>query len=378
MLNKLYKPVKGGGGQVVDLPYDPSTWLDDKIHAPSRNAIRNHIESMGFVGNVTVVDQAYGNDFTGRAGNITKPFYTHVAAMQSMVGGPPGVCITMPGTYTINRGFGFPMKDGIDHYLINAIIEICPGGYSYGSIMIYPSYVKSRIYGKGTFVNMSINTDWSIITPYVACDLEFEGIRFEGPKQLIGEDGGLVQAKRLKFKDCELISTDNIVPAYRGAGNFNATGSSKAEFENCYIKGNLMIGTSSSNLISDPYRLKFNRCHFEGNDLNSNGQTASLTILDYYESDNTFKALLKDCTFRSNYTSLYCGEGYGGVGTEKYLIIDNCRFMNGLGWIVNVNPNMNFKLLSNYSNKASLGYPVNNLMSGVGMIVDTELEVSYE
>lgn len=375
-LNKVYKPTKGSGDPVVDLPYDPATWLGDTIHAPSRNVLRNKIESIGFVGNITVVDKTYGNDFTAVAGNVNKPFYSHAAAMQSMAGGAPGVCITMPGVYVINSAFGFPMKNGIDHYLINATIEISPGGYSYGSIMLYPNYIKSRIYGKGTFINMSSNQDWSLITPYVACDLEFEGIRFEGAKQIIGQDGSLVQPKTLKFKNCELVSTNNVVPSYRSAGNFNATGDTQAIFKDCYIKGNMMIGTSSSNLFSDPYFLKFYRCRFEAISTNTNNINASLTFLDYYASTNAFKALIKDCSFKSDHENIYCLDGYGGIGTNKFLVIDNCRFENGVeGWINNANVNMGFKLLGNWSTNASTGSSVNNILSGPGVTIDSSLEV---
>ena len=373
---KLYNPTKAGGDKIVDLPYDPDTWLGDKIHAPSRNALRNKIESMGFVGNITVVDKVYGNDFTAVAGNINKPFYSHTAAIQSMSSGAPGICITMPGVYTINSAFGLPMKNGIDHYFINATIEISPSGYSYGSIMIYPYYVKSKVYGKGTIKNMSSNQDWSLITPYVGCDLEFEGIRFEGAKHLIGEDGAFRQAKTLKFKNCELISTNNIIPTYRNAGNFNAFGDTQATFEDCYIEGNLMIGTSSFNLFTDPYFLKFYRTRFKAIPTNSNGQTASLTLLDYYARTNEFKVLLKDCSFKSEHENIYCGNGYEGIGTNKMLLVDNCRFENGTGWINNDNANMNFKLIGNWSNNASFGNPVNNLLSSVGILIDPALEVS--
>ncbi|HSZ72480.1 MAG TPA: hypothetical protein VK750_07365 [Cytophagaceae bacterium] len=377
-LNKIktYSPTKGSGNQVVDKPYDPVTWLGDSLHAPSRKAIRNQIESMGFVGNITVVDKAYGNDFTAKAGNVNKPFFTHTAAIQAMSSGAPGVCITMPGIYTVSSAFGFPMKDGIDHYLINATIQISPFGYSYGTIMLYPSYVKSKIYGKGIFLNMSSNQDWSIITPYVACDLEFEGIRFEGAKQLIGEDGSRTQAKTLKFKNCELVSTNNVIPPTRNAGNYNATGDTQAVFEDCYIKGNLMVCTSSANLFTDPYFLKFYRCRFEAISTNANNLNGSLTLLDYYASTNAFKVLLKDCSFKSDHENIHCLDGYGGIGTNKSLIIDNCRFQNGVeGWINNANVNMGFKLINNWSNNPSTGSVVNNLLSGTGITIDPNLEV---
>ena len=378
-LNKLkfYHPVKGSGNQVVDLPYDPNTWLNDGLYAPSRNAIRNQIESMGFVGNITVVDKVYGNDFTARAGNINKPFLTHYAAMQSMSAGTPGLCITMPGTYTITSAFGFPMKNGIDHFLMNATIEICPGGFAYGSIMIYPSYVKSRVYGKGVIKNLSFNRDWSQITPYVACDLDFDGIRFEGAKQSIGQDGALVQAKTLRFKNCELIATNNIIPPYRNAGNFNARADTMASFEDCYIKGNLMICTSSAGLFSDPYFLKYNRCRFEAVDTNENGLNASLTLLDYYADSAPMKVLLKDCCFKSSGENIHCQEGYAGTSTNKFLILDNCRFDNGIqGWISNNNVSMNFKLLNNWSVNPSSDFPITNILSGNGMIIDPNLDVA--
>ena len=374
---KVYRPNKGGGDQVVDLPYNATEWLEDSIHAASRKSIRNQIESMGFVGNITVVDNVYGNDFSAKAGNINKPFFTHIAAMQSMSEGAPGVCITMPGIYTIDSAFGLPLKNGIDHYLINATLQITPFAFAYGSIMIYPSYVKCRLYGKGTIKNMSSNTEWAQITPYASCDLEFEGIRFEGAKQLIGESGAFRQAKTLKFKNCELIATDNIIPHFLNAGNFNAFGDTQAVFEDCYIKGNLMIGSSNFGFFTNTYFLKCYRCRFEAVSSNANGQRASLTILDYYQRAQEFKILLKDCSFKSDHENIYCGEGYQGIGTNKYLIIDNCRFENGAeGWINNDNANMNYKLITNWSTHTSTGNPVNNILSGDGIVIDSNLEVT--
>lgn len=387
LLNKLrlYRPRPSKStaqvnapSEVIEEAYNPTTWPGDTTHAPSRNNVFNVIESLGHVGNVVIVDKTFGNDFTGRVGNINKPFYSHSAAMNSIPSGTPGLCITMPGVYQVNSSFGFPVKNGIDHYLFNATIEVSQGSYSYGSILVYPNYVKCKVYGKGTIKNLSSNLDWALITPYVSCDLEFEGIRFEGPKQIIGNAGGFNQIKKLKFRNCELVSTNNTIPTYLGAGNYS--GYTQTVFENCYIKGGMLVTTSNSGFFPDNYLLKFYRCHFESIDTNSNGQYASISFLDYYSDAQVSKYLFQDCSFKGNHNNLYCADGYGGAGSNKYIIINNCRFVNGVeGWIVNNNANYKFKLTNSWTTNNATGSPVNNLMSGTGMITDLNLEVeNYE
>lgn len=387
LLNKLrlYRPRPSRSTSQVNAPvevieeaYNPTTWPGDTTHAPSRNNVFNVIDSLGHVGNVVIVDKTFGNDFTGRVGNINKPFYSHSAAMNSIPSGTPGLCITMPGVYQVNSSFGFPVKNGIDHYLFNATIEVSPGSYSYGSILVYPNYVKCKVYGKGTIKNLSSNQDWALITPYVSCDLEFEGIRFEGPKQIIGNAGGFNQIKKLKFRNCELVSTNNTIPTYLGAGNYS--GYTQTVFENCYIKGGMLVTTSNSGFFPDNYLLKFYRCHFESIDTNSNGQYASISFLDYYSDSQVSKYLFQDCSFKGNHNNLYCADGYGGAGSNKYIIINNCRFVNGVeGWIVNNNANYQFKLTNSWTTNNATGSLVNNLMLGTGMITDPNLEVeNYE
>ncbi|MFM2394188.1 MAG: hypothetical protein RLZZ546_2170 [Bacteroidota bacterium] len=388
LLNKLRlynpKPSKGATSPNGEIPLEVineeynTSWSGDINHAPSRDDLFNKIESLGYFGNVVIVDKTYGNDYTGRVGNINKPFYSHSVAIGSIPAGSPGLCITMPGVYQVNSSFGFPIKNGIDHYLFNATIEVCSGSYSYGSILVYPNYVKCKIYGKGTIKNLSVNQDWALITPYVSCDLEFEGIRFEGPKQIIGNAGGFNQAKKLKFRNCELVSTNNTIPTYLGAGNF--AGYTQAVFENCYIKGCMLVTTSNSGFFPDNYLLKFYRCHFESIDTNSNGQYASISFLDYYSDAQISKYLFQDCSFTGNHNNLYCADGYGGAGSNKYIIINNCRFVNGVeGWIVNNNPNYKFKLTNSWTTNNASGSPVTNLMSGTGMITDPNLEIeNYE
>jgi len=366
--------------EVIDEAYNNSSWPGDHTHAPSRNNVFNIIESLGYFGKVVIVDKTYGNDFTGKLGNINKPFYSHTAAMNAIPSGTPGLCITMPGVYQVNSSFGFPIKDGIDHLLYNATIEISANAYSYGSIMVYPNYVKCKIYGKGTIKNLSSNQNWALITPYVSCDLIFEGIRFEGAKQIIGEAGSQNQIKKLKFKNCELISTNNTIPTHLSAGNFNLYGDTQAIFEDCFIKGGMLVSTINAGYFPDNYLLKFYRCHFESIDTNANGQYASVSFLDYYANAQVTKYLFQDCSFKGNHNNLYCVNGYGGAGSNKYIIINNCRFVNGVeGWIVNSNPNYQFKLTNSWTVNNATGSPVNNLMSGTGMITDANLEVeNYE
>ncbi len=128
-------PSGGGGGSILNTPYDPNTWLETTDGA-SRLSIRNKIESMGYLGNVAYVDNTYGNDSTGVLGNILKPFATHAVASAYISSGTKGLIVTFPGTYTITSPFGFPMKNNVDHLIFNA--DIVQVNFAYGIIMIYP------------------------------------------------------------------------------------------------------------------------------------------------------------------------------------------------------------------------------------------------
>ncbi len=375
-IGRTYQPIPGGGDQVTDEAFDRNVWDADHKHAPSRSAISRMIDGLSVSNNVVVVDAQIGDDVTGKIGNVNRPFRTHEAALATIASGAPALCITMPGTYNINHSFGFPLKDGVDHCLLGATININMGTSSYGSIMVYPYYVKCRVYGKGTFIEGSVNQDWAQITPYVGCDIVFEGMRFEGNKQLIGNQGGVAgEQKNLYFKNCELVANDNYINPRWGAGTFNATGYCNAVFENCYLKGTFLV--NSQNPQGKDYLLKFRHCKFEANEMNTNGISASLVVLDYYGNTAVSKTLVDHCSFISSHESIFCGNGYGGTGQNKYLIIYNSRFASGPeGWINNSNPGMKFKLIDNWATVAAGGTdPVVNQLTGVGITVDANLEV---
>lgn len=385
-MNRIYQPSPKSGSNPPAIPnmvrddaYDKNAWGNNHVFAPSQSAVSRMVEGLA-TGNIVIVDQQFGNDFTGALGNVNRPYRNHYAAMEAIPAGAPGLCITMPGNYSVNNEFGFPIKDGIDHYLMEATIEMNFGNFSYGIFLIYPDYVKCKIYGKATFKDFSSNVNWALITPYVSCDIEFEGIRFEGAKQIIGQEGSMQQAKKLRFKNCELVSTDSHLPITMGAGNYNAFGDTQAVFEDCFIKGVFIVSSSNAGFFADHYMLKFYRCHFEAIDTNANGHNSNVMFLDYNSSADTAKYLFKDCAFRSNVNNLFCGNGYGGIATNKTIVVDNCRFINGIeGWIVNNNPNYHFKIMNSWSTNVSTGSPVVNLLAGAGIIADANLEIDlYE
>ncbi len=373
-LNKLYEPNPNGRIEVSNEPYG-FTWLGINDLAPSKNVLYNLIENLGYVaGNVTIVDDVKGDDSSGKAGNILRPFKTHQAAIGSMYAITNGVCITMPGNYNIGT-FGLPLKNGIDHYFINA--NFTSTGFSYGLIMVYPSYVKCKLYGKAVFTDASANNSWAQITPYCACDIEFEGISFTGNKQVIGSQGATGGYKFLKFKNCNLTANDNVIPIYQGAWNYNAFSDTFSTFEDCYIKGTMLVSTGNNYTIQNEYILRYERCQFESIDTNINGLKASLVLLDYYGNSDVCKILLDHCRFKGNHENIYTNLGYGSIGTNKYLIGYDNKFMNGNteGWIKNDNQNFNFKLDNNLITFDSIGtYPVANLLTGTGIRIENNLE----
>ncbi|HVD99522.1 MAG TPA: hypothetical protein VNB90_15040 [Cytophagaceae bacterium] len=366
---KLYRPnSSSGGGNIVDQPYDSSIWDADTTQGASRNAIRDKIESMGYnAGNVLYVDGQAGDDTTARRGNILKPYQT--PAMASVNASMNDLIVVFPGNYVLGS-FGLPLKYGVNYYMWNP--TFINTEFSYGLIMTYPYPIKSKIFGKATFTDYSPVGGWAMITPYMDCDLEFEGMTFISNKQLIGQLGSSGLNKILKFKNCKLISNDNDTQYYAGGGF--APGS--ATFEDCYLQGNFLIGNAASCPGYD-FKLKFSRCELVANDTNTNGDTCFLRLVEYYENAELSKVFLDHCVLRSSTHNIEIGEGYGGIGTNKYLIIKDCYFYNsnGSGWIKNEHANAQFKLVNNWSTYAQSGsVSVVNLLPGPGITCDSNLE----
>jgi hypothetical protein len=159
--------------------------------------------------------------------------------------------------------------------------------------------------------------------------------------------------------------------------NYNAFGDTYSQFEDCYIKGTLMVSTPNI-LQYDPYILKFRRCRMESTENNLNGQQSNLMLLEYAANESVSKILLEDCLLSSPNQNIFAGDGYGGTGINKYLVAYGNKFENSkYGWIENQNPGMNFKLLDNYTqHEASGSYPTPNMYNSTpGITVEELLEV---
>lgn len=370
-LNKLrlYRPnTISGGGSIFNDPYDPVLWDGDITKGASRNAIRDKIESMGYnSGKVLYVDDIYGNNSTAKKGNILFPFKT--LDMAAVMSSPSDLIVVFPGVYTLTS-FGLPLRDGVDYYMLNPQFENF--GFSYGLLITFPYPVTCKIFGKATFTDYSPVGGWAMITPYHDCDLEIEGMTFISNKQLIGQLGLIGLNKSLKFKKCKLISNDNDTMFFAGGG----FGVGSAVFEDCYMKGNFLVSNSASHPSLD-FKLRFSRCELVANTTNTNGDTCFLRLVEYYGDSTLSKVFLDHCVLRSSTHNIEMGEGYGGIGTNKYLIVKDCYFYNasGSGWIKNEHANAQFKLVNNWSQYSETGsVPVVNMLTGAGIISDSNLE----
>ncbi len=368
---KLYQPNQytstSGSSFILDNPYDPYGWDGDTLFGPSRNSIRDMVEGLGYnAGKVIYVDITNGNDSSGRKGNVLKPFQSLYTASAYAVSGD--LTVVYPGTYTLGS-LGLPLKDGVDYYMLNPKFENY--GFSYGLLITFPFSVTCKIFGKAAFTDHSPVGGWAMITPYLNCDLEIEGMTFISNKQILGQLGGPGSNKFLKFKNCKLISNDNATLYYSGGGFVGS-----ALFEDCYMKGNFMVGNSGSHPAYD-YKVKFNRCQLEANPTNTNGDTSFLRLVEYYGNAELSKVFIDHCVLKATQHNIEIGEGYGGIGSNKFLIVKDSYFYNasGSGWIKNEHINAGFKLINNWSQYAPSGsVAVNNLLTGAGFIYDSNLE----
>lgn len=374
---KIYQPynARSAGAGIVDEVYGP-TWAADITNGRSAKSIYDKIESMGYLGPIAYVDDTYGDDATADLGNILKPFKTHAGAM-AFIGFPSasykGVIITMPGTYAINNAFGFPLRNNVDHIIINA--DFNHTGFAYGTFMVYPSAVTCKVIGIGNvnFNNQTSNTDWAQITPYVGCNIEVYNVNFTGAKQIVGQQGGFPHDIQFKFKNCRLISTDNIINKTAG-GNF-VQGS--LSFEDCYLKGHFSIQNNSKS-PSVSYKTKFVRCLLESTAVNTNGEVACLGFYDYGIND-AIEHVIDNCKFVcsiGNGQNIDFTVAFAGYGANKRLIIQNSDFINLVagGWILNDHPTGLFYLRNNWSTYNATGaVVVANSLVGAGLTVDANL-----
>ncbi len=370
---RLYRPnttttSAGGGGTISDQAYNASLWNGDVTQGASRNAIRDKIESMGYVsGKVLYVDATYGDDSTAQKGNILKPYQSVYTA--SAYASADDLIVVFPGTYVLNA-LGLPLRNRVNYFMLDATFENY--GFSYGLLIPFPYVVSCKIFGKATFTDYSPTGGWAMITPYMNCDMEIEGMTFISNKQLIGQLGLVGTEKVLKFKNCKLISNNNATLYYSNGGFNVGTGL----FEDCFIKGNFLISNAGTH-PAYTFKAKFSRCEFEANSVNANGETSCLHLYEYYGNAELSKIFLDHCVLRSSTYNIDIGEGYGGIGSNKYFIIKDCYFYNGIGygWLKSEHLNANYKLVNNWSQYAQSGsVPVVNLLTGAGITIDNNLE----
>lgn len=365
-----------GAGLILDTPYNPATWIETDKGA-SRKSIKDKIESMGFLGPVAYVDNLYGNDTSAVLGNLLKPFKTHSAAM-GQIGFPAAnaksLIVTLPGTYSITDTFGFPLRNNVDHLLINC--DLVQTGFAYGILMVYPSAVNCKIVGVGNvnLINNSSNADWASVTPYVSCNLDIQNLNIIGSKQLIGQQGSIPGSDILvKFTNCNLYANDNIINRAGGGGFVRGS----ALFTNCFLKGHLSVYNSEKS-PQVGYKTKFVNCELDASVVNTSGEVSSLGLFDYSGNTDLIYHVLDRCKFSSNVgagQNIDFGEGALGIGANKNLIIQNCDFINlAGGWIVNNHPTALFYLRNNWTkNNATGTTPVINTLTGTGVITDSNL-----
>lgn len=378
ILNKirLYIPYSpSNAGSVIDQAYGDE-WGDDVTDGRTARSIYDKIESMGYVGEVVFVDNLYGDDNTGQPGNILKPFKTHAfaAGMLTSIATGKSAVVTLPGQYSFTNAFGFPLITNIDHIIIDA--NITQNGFSYGTFMPYPNSIGAvKIIGIGNvnFINSSSNADWSIITPYQACDLEFTNINFTGAKQFIGQQGSFPGIDvKLKFTNCNIITTDNVCT--QGGGGGFVRGS--AIFKNCYFKGHMQVYNSEKS-ASLGYKTKWVDCEIEAPTIaTTSGEITALGLFDYSANADVIQHVFERCRFQSGLgEAMEIGEGSAGIGTNKSMIVQNCDFITPVGgWIKNEHNTATFYLRNNWTRyNASGTYPVTNTLTGTGVITDVNL-----
>ncbi|MCU0323049.1 MAG: hypothetical protein MUE72_11570 [Chitinophagaceae bacterium] len=369
-------PINPSNGQEVLNEAYGDSWATDIVRARTAKNVYDKIESMGYIGEVVFVDNLYGDDDTGQPGNILKPYKTHAfaAGMLTSIATGKSAVVTLPGNYNFSNAFGFPLITNIDHIIIDS--NITQTGFAYGTFMSFPSSLGSvKILGIGSvnFISNSSNSDWSMITPYQGCNIEFTNINFQCAKQFIGQQGSIAGINvQLKFSNCRIVSSDNIVNPVVGGGFIQGS----AYFKDCYFKGHLSVYNSTKS-ASQTYKTKWVDCEIEAPDVAvTSGEITALGLFDYASNAETIQHVFDRCKFVSVLgEAIEIGEGFGGIGTNKSLIVQNCDFITPAGgWIKNEHNTATFYLRNNWTRyNASGTYPVTNVLTGTGVITDVNL-----
>jgi len=189
------------------------------------------------------------------------------------------------------------------------------------------------------------------------------------PITVIGSSG--TDSRIVDFYNCNIYQNDSNALTYSGGGASLCS----TVMKNCYIKGYTYINGSTA--ARPDFSLKATDCFFEAIPLNYNGKVNILDIGEYYGDPALCRVIFERCSFKSDNHAIEVGLGYGALGTNKKLILCDCKFMTGSsGWIINNHPAYEFKLLNNYANNPATGtVPVVNALAETGISIEPALEV---
>ena len=173
---------QSGGGSVSDIPYG-SVWEGVTGVAPSKNAVYNEIQTIGYVpGNTAYVNQIGGNDSNAVLGNILKPFKTIGAAITAMGLLQNSAIYVDAGSYTLTDAdtpYGLKAPGSYYDMFLNPGVTISyygtygvwiSDGNTYGNLWgdgyIY-SYSSSFTGAVDTVNNYNVNIGCSTVAKYV-------------------------------------------------------------------------------------------------------------------------------------------------------------------------------------------------------------------
>lgn len=374
---KLYNPTSSTGG-AVDQPFS-DLWAGDTSTGRSAHSIYDLVQSLGKFSRIIVVDSVYGNDYSasppmqsGQRESVIRPFKTLNVAIYFMQAND--VMVIMPGTYSITNYPGLTPRTNNTFLLVNATLTY-GGGYS--PFFIYPTGatgVKVIGIGNSSIVKYTRNGWGGIVTPYAGpCDISFHNLTLTAPEQAfagLGAGGG--DGRIIDFYNCKIYQNDSQVQTAVGGGS----GGTSTYMENCYVKGYTYLAAGNTN-TRPQYNLKAINCQFEAIETNSNGKVNCLDFGEYYGNTMQCNLVFERCSFKSKNHVFETGLGFGGLGTNRKFIINDCKFATGnQGWIINNHPTFEFKLLNNLStNPASGTYPSPNQLSSPGIVIEPDLEI---
>ncbi len=377
-LNKLkhYQP-NGGGDFILNQPFS-TLWATDTYKGRSASSIFNMVQSLGKFSRIIVVDAVYGNDASatppmqsGQRESVLRPFKNINVAILAMQA--QDVMVVMPGTYSITNFPGLVPKNNTTFLLINATLTY---GGSYSPFFTFPTPatgVKVIGIGSSSILKTTRNGWGGVVTPYTGpTEIQFHNLTLTAPEQAVAKLGSTgADSRSIDFYNCRIYQNDSQINTGSGGG----AGDCSILMKNCFIKGYTFV--HGRTLGRADFSFNAVDCFFQAITTNSNGKLTILDIGEYYGDPNLSRVILERCKFLSANHALEVGVGYGALGTNKKLIISDCKFVTATSpWIINNHPSYEFKLLTNYVTALESGsFPIVNLLSSVGIILEPTLEI---